>query len=309
MKKIIFIATVVFFTAVANSGCLKDKGFEDEKYGTQVKEMKGVAFPQAAASPVVTAITGQAAPLVVSGPIITLEQSGKPEAPVAITLQINQALVSAAGLTPLPAGSFTVSPLTVTIPAGETKSTTVKITVNNSNTLDPSTTYGVGLTIASVDGGYKIAANQSNIVMSFSIKNKYDGIYRMTGNHNRTPFTFRYDQEMHMITQGPNSVKFYWPEVKSDGHPIGTGPDPVNDVSWYGIAISPVVVFDQTTDIVTNVFNNPPQSTVITRFDGQTGANVSRFEPTTKRMIVHWNYAGNPLRAFFDTLTFISPRP
>ncbi len=305
MKLLLATCVTVFL-----AGCLKDKGFEDQQYGTQITVAKGVAFPQTAGSPIVSAITGQAAPITVAGPIITLEEDGKPSSPVNVTLQVDQSLITAAsGITPLPAGSFTVAPLTVTIAAGEKVSNAVKITVNNSNTLDPTKIYGVGLKIVSVDGGYKIAANQSKIVFSFSIKNKYDGVYRLVGNHNRTPFTFRYDQTMHMITQGPSSVIFYWPEVKSIGHPIGTGPDPVGDVSWYGSAIAPVVVFDQATDVVTNVFNNPPNATVITRFDGQTGANVSRYEPATKRIIVHWNYNGNPLRAFFDTLTYISPRP
>ena len=130
----------------------------------------------------------------------------------------------------------------------------------------------------------------------------------MTGHHNRAPYDFRYDQTMHMISQGATSVIFYWPDAGSVGHPIGTGPDPVNDVSWYGATIAPVVVFNPANDFVSDVFNNPPNTTPITRYDGATGTNVSRFENGTKRMIVHWNYNNNPLRAFFDTLTYIGPR-
>jgi hypothetical protein len=79
-------------------------------------------------------------------------------------------------------------------------------------------------------------------------------------------------------------------------------------MSWYGPAISPVIVFNQADDKVTNVYNNPPNATVITMFTGA-GSRESKYNPATKAITVDWNYNGNPLRAFFDDLTYISPRP
>ena len=293
---------------VAVTGCLKDKGFEDQKYGIQiVPGSRAVAFPKAPNSPVIIGITGRATPLTVSGPAITIEGDGPATSDVSVKLAFNDALVTAKGLTLLPTGSYSLSTTTAVIKSGKSFDSTLKITLNNSNTLDPTKTYGVGISMTSVDGGYSLAENSKNIVIGFTIKNKYDGIYRLQGYHNRTPYTFPYDVTIHMITQGANSVVFYWPEVKSNGHPIGTG---VGLTSWYGDQFQPLVTFNTTTDAVTNVSNNIVGGTAMAVFTG-TGAGVSRFDGTVNpaKMYVYWNYSGNPLRAFFDTLTYISPRP
>lgn len=308
MKKISLLFALVASFLLAGTGCLKDKGFEDNKYGIDITEVKAVAFTEASTSPVVVGITGQTAPLVVAGPLITIEGIGKAASDVHVKLEFSDAVATAQGVTPLPAGSYSLSTMDAVIKAGESFTTALKLTILNSIVLNPQISYGIGFKISSVDGGYKIAGNMSEVVIGFTIKNKYDGIYRLQGHHNRVPYTFPYDTEIHLVTVGPSSVIFYWPDVKSNGHPIGVGPDPVNDLSWYGAGISPVIVFNTTTDLVTNVFNNPPNATVITMFTGA-GSRISKYDPATKAITVDWNYNGNPLRAFFDDLTYISPRP
>lgn len=163
-------------------------------------------------------------------------------------------------------------------------------------------TYAMAFVIADA-GGTALASGRDTMYALISVKNKYDGIYRMQGYHNRDPYTFPYDTEIHMITAGPNSVIFYWPMAGSNGHPIGIGP---GEMSWYGAAISPVVVFDPETDLVTNVYNNVA-GTAITLFTGE-GSRLSRFNAADRSMTVDWNYGNNPLRAFFDDLTFIRER-
>ncbi len=106
-----------------------------------------------------------------------------------------------------------------------------------------------------------------------------------------------------METTGPNSVIFYYVDVNNYGHPIGVGP---GVYSWYGTAISPEITFDLATNNVTSV-RNVLGTTPITLFTGP-GSFPSRYDPVTKTIYVSWNYAGNPLRAFFDTLTYIGPR-
>ena len=306
MKNIITAIFLSSLLLLGGSGCLKDKAYENDDYGIVVKEVRGVAFPQASISPVVVGITGQAAPLKVAGPFITIEGDAAASADVTMKLAFSNALVTAKNLTPLPAGSYSLSTTDPVIKAGERSVSNIELMVNNSNLLDPNISYGVGITITTVSAGYQLAQNSKDMVIGFTIKNKYDGIYRLQGRHNRSPFTFPYDVTIHMVTTGPNSVIFYWPEVKSIGHPIGTG---VGATSWYGVGIAPEVVFNSTTDLVTDVFNKTP-GTVITMFTGA-GAGISRFDGTVtpKKMYVNWNYNNNPLRAFFDTLTFISVRP
>ncbi|HEX2535660.1 MAG TPA: DUF1735 domain-containing protein, partial [Chitinophagaceae bacterium] len=110
--------------------------------------------------------------------------------------------------------------------------------------------YALGFTIVD-SANMNVNEGKRDIVVMIAVKNKYDGIYRLTGFHNRPTLDFPYDTEVHLITAGPNSVIFYWPLAGSIGHPIGQGPD--NDLSWYGASIAPVIVFDPATDLVTEV--------------------------------------------------------
>lgn len=302
MKKLssLLLATLM----IAITGCLKDKDFENQKYGIQIKEVKAVAFPQAPKSPVIMGITGQADPLTVAGPFITIEGTGAAPADIKMGLEFSDAAVTAKGLTPLPAGTYSLNTMNPTIPKDSTYTRELKITVLNSNTLDPNVKYGIGIVIKTADQGYNIPSNSGTVIIGFAIKNKYDGIYTLNGYHNRTPYTFPYETVVHMITNGPNEVYFYWPEVKSIGHPIGVG---VGATSWYGDGIAPSIIFDPVTNLVTSVYNQTP-GTAITMFTGA-GSRISKFDPVTHGITVDWNYSGNALRAFFDDLTYIGPRP
>jgi hypothetical protein len=160
--------------------------------------------------------------------------------------------------------------------------------------------------IASVDPavGYTISGNLNRGIVIVGAKNKYDGVYELIGHHNRPTLDFQYDVTESMKTAGPTSVAFYWDDAGSFGHPIGDG---VGSTSWYGKTMAPVVVFDPITNLVTSIYNGGG-TTLITMYTGA-GAGVSRYVPATKTMYVYWNYNGNPLRAFFDTLTYIKARP
>ena len=304
MKKLSLFIVLLSSLIITSTGCLKDEGFENQEYGTQVNETKAVAFPQAPKSPVTVGITGQADPLTVAGPFVTIEGPAAASSNITVTLAFDDAIVTAKGLTPLPAGSYSLNSMTATIAAGETFTRDLEITILNSDALDPNIKYGIGIKITGADQGYSIPANMSTVIIGLAIKNKYDGVYKLNGYHNRTPYTFPYETTIHLITNGPNEVYFYWPEVKSIGHPIGVS---ATSMSWYGDAIAPSIIFDPTTNLVTDVYNLTP-GTVITMFTGA-GSRLSKFDPATKAITVDWNYAGNPLRAFFDDLTYIGPRP
>lgn len=308
MKKLSSLIILFATLMIVISGCLKDKDFEDQKYGIQIPDSKFVAFPQAPISPVILGITGQPDPLTVAGPFITIEGSGNAApADIKMSLEFSDAVVTAdtiQNLTPLPAGSYSLNTMNPTIPKDSTFTRELRITVLNTNTLDPNIKYGIGIVIKTADQGYNIPSNSGKVVIGFAIKNKYDGVYTLNGYHNRTPYTFPYETVVHMITNGPNEVYFYWPDVKSIGHPIGTG---VGQTSWYGAAIAPSVIFDPATNLVTDVYNQTP-GTAITMFTG-TGSRLSKFDPFTHGITVDWNYGGNSLRAFFDDLTYIGPRP
>ena len=310
MRKISLFSTLTLSVFLL-AGCLKDKGFDNGEYGTVVNEVKAVAFPQAPTSPVTVAITGTPNPVTVPGPLITVEASGPASSDIQLQLAFDDVLVTAEGLTPLPAGSYTLSTMTPVIPKDSSFINNLTLTITNSDQLDPNIKYGVGIKITSASSGYQIARNMSEVIIAFAIKNKYDGVYMLRGRHTRTPYTYPYLQEMHLVTNGPDEVYFYWPrqEIRSTGHPIGTGPDPSTDWSWYGPVLSPSIVFNTTTDQVEDVYNLDPSLPVSMLTDPNYGAGPSYYDPATKTIYVYFMYLSNPLRGFLDTLDYVGPRP
>jgi hypothetical protein len=313
MKRIFLASSLFAAMGLFLTGCLKDKGFDNHEYGINDPDTQppGVGFPLGAKAKNTVGLNVEGTPQVIDDVVYVNLNSGSPApSDIEITLTVNSVDLVAAynalngtAIEVLDPSLYSVA-TTLTIPAGA-RNVQVPITVPSTLSLDPNKSYGIGLTITGVSGNYKIADNMKNLLVEFTIKNKYDGRYRLRGYHNRTPYTFPYDTEIHMVTAGPSSVAFYWPLAGSVGHPIGVGAN--NAMSWYGPTVAPVVVFDLSTNLVTNVYNSDPAGPVITMFTGA-GSRVSKWNPADKSMIVDWNYNNNALRAFFDDLTYIGPR-
>lgn len=295
------------------TGCLKDKGFENYQYGINDPDTQppGVGFPFAAKGMNGYGLDVSGSPQTVAELTFLNLNAGNP-APADITINLaikSTELIGAyntangTSIQILPSTLYTM-PTTVTIPAGA-RNVTVPLVVTSTLSLNPNIAYGIAVQITSASGNYIVAENLKNLLIQFSIKNKYDGVYNLTGYHNRTPYTFPYQTTMHMVTSGPNAVYFFWPLVGGVGHPIGIGPN--NALSWYGPVVAPVVVFNTGTNLVTNVFGSDPAGPPITMFTGA-GSRVGRWDPATRNMTVDWNYNNNPLRAFFDDLQYLRAR-
>jgi len=295
------------------TGCLKDKGFENYQYGINDPDTQppGVGFPFAAKAMNGYGLDVSGSPQTVAELTFLNLNAGNP-APADITINLaikSTELISAYNtangtniqvLTP----TLYTMPTTVTIPAGA-RNVTVPLVITSTLSLNPNIAYGIAIQITSASGNYIVAENLKNLLIQFSIKNKYDGVYNLTGYHNRVPYTFPYQTTMHMVTSGPNAVYFFWPLVGGVGHPIGIGPN--NALSWYGPVVAPVVVFNTSTNLVTNVFGSDPAGPPITMFTGA-GSRLSKWAPATRNMTVDWNYNNNPLRAFFDDLQYLRAR-
>jgi Domain of unknown function (DUF1735) len=312
MKKLL-LSFSVGLVLLATS-CLKDKAYQDQQYGMQNTEVKGITLPQsknlaiaASASDsisVATDVNSTTATQVISLLVIAAESILAPSEDIQVAVTLKPSLIPSVGYSSLPTGTYSV-PATVTIPAGQ-RTARIPITFSNTSAYSLTAVYALGLSITSATGGYQIAANRKELVVSFNVKNKYDGNYKMFGYHNRVPYTFPYANiPMDMKTSGASSVVFYWIEAGSVGHPIGIAPGQVN---WYGSTVAPEIIFDPITNLVTNVRNTDAAGPPITMFTGP-GSYSSRFDPSNKSIYVCWNYNGNPLRAFFDTLTYVGPRP
>lgn len=320
MKKLSLpLALAAAVLLVAGAGCLKDKEFEDEEYGVQINEVKGVAFPQN--NPITLAITAQTTPLTVDGPVITLEQNDIAASDVTITVVLNDALVTDAEKTVMPVGSFTIPSLTVTIPAGQKFSDALKITITNSLVLDPNQEYGIGFTISAVDQGYTIAANQKNMLFVFTVKNKYDGNYALiiktTGwaafdISDNLPGVWPSTDEgfsIGMITDGANSVRMFDFWGADDFAQVAFTTDNAG-ATTFG-ATAPRFIFDPATDQLTNVVNDIPDDGRGRVFAMNPAETDSRYDPATKTIYAAYilKQNGRPDLLIYDTLTFVSPTP
>ena len=312
MKRIKIFGLLLTAIVIAGTGCLKDKGFEDHQYGINDPDNSpaGIGFNLGIklrnTAGVLVADTAQT----ISGLVNVMLFSGQlATADIHVTLQVDPTIIADYDTT----NGTLIEALDPTlynfnadvVIAKGSNLAKVIVTIPTTVPLDPTKTYGIGFRITGVDAGYTIASNENRLLLEVAIKNRYDGIYSLTGFHNRDPYNFPYNVEEYMITAGPNSAAFYWPEKNDYGHPIGIAPEQTN---WYGNVVAPVVVFDLTTNEITDVYNGNSGGPVISPYSGSPTQH-NYYDPATKTIYVSWEYNGNPLRAFFDTLVYTGVRP
>jgi hypothetical protein len=307
MKKnlaaLLFLAMTITFT-----GCLKDKGFENNEYGINDPDTQpaGVGFPLGANSKNAFGLNVSGTIQQADGLIAVNLEAGKTfDTDITITLaNVSTELVTAyntangTNIQVLDPSLYSVPSLTLVIPAGQ-RLAIEPITITSTLTLDPNKSYGVGFRIVSVSNNLKIADNLKNLLIEFSIKNKYDGKYQLTGYHNRPGLEAPYDETVLMITSGPNSVSMYWPAISAYGHPLNGG------VTYYG-SFTTNFYFNLSTDLLTN-WDLSPYPTTVTPSMGP--ATDSRYDASSKTIYANYYYNGNPAqRGFYDTLRYIGPR-
>lgn len=258
MKKILFFLLAA--SALFMSSCLKDKRFDNNEIG--VRDLgdgpKGIFFPVTSKS---LAVTSSSSPTTISELAISINGSKQSTSDTKFTIAVEPTAIPA-GTTLLPASSYTFE-ATGVIPAGQ-EIGYIKLTLLNSGVLNPDLKYAIAFKITAVDNGYIVSKNQNVLVITFAIKNRYDGIYRVTGTYQdfvNPLFTGRYPLIYHLITTGPNTV-----DVALDN---------ING------AIVPGYLF--------NAAGAPS-------FFGSFGLTMS-FNPTTNAVATLHNYYGDPTKA------------
>ena len=190
-----------------------------------------------------------------------------------------------------------------------------KIVLNTDLLPDPTAVYGVGFTISSVSKpGVQIPSNLKNVLFLFTVKNKYDGRYTVTGtmvdNANAT-LTGYFPMTYDMITAGAKVVDGFDPVVWEDYFvPIRSG----TAVSGYG-SYCPSFTFDAN-DKITGVINLYGQPAGNGRYAQIDPSGVNAWDPATKTIKVKFfmfQPSVIPLpdpRVNFDwTMTYSGPRP
>jgi hypothetical protein len=184
MRKLLSSSLLLATLAVAFTGCLKDKGFDNHTYGINDPDTQppGVGFPLGVTAKYTFGLDAAVPTTQVINNVVwvNLEGGSPAKSDVHVVLVLNDALRTAYNTANtaniLSAAGFYNMALTLTIPAGATGGS-IPVNVPSTVVMNPNNTYGIGLTISTVDGGYKIAENLKNLLLEISVKNKYDGIY------------------------------------------------------------------------------------------------------------------------------------
>ncbi len=283
----------------ANTGCLKDKGFDNNEYGLNNPQNSavGVGFPESANKINVTAIESSATPTLLKLALVNLLSDSPAEQDINVTLVRDTSITGAYNRDPA-----TVNPVTefadadisstfkVTIPKGQ-RTAFLQVTLPNSASLDLTQTYALGLKIASADGGAVVAANQQKVLVAVAIKNPYDGVYEnrsytlRSGDPSRTGSVAPY--EIGLVTAGAYTVQSEILHKWADGSGIG--------ITY------PIFTIDPATNAVTVTGSG------FTLLDAPGYTN--RYDPATKKIYAAFTWGAGPAsRLALDTLTYLRPR-
>ena len=317
MKKLLNYILPFAVVLIAGTGCLKDKGFDNNEYGINDPDTQpvGIGFPQgqgkneANARGINLVNTAQAIP----DPVISLFGTDPAPTDLHVNIVANNALITAyntahgTNYIPLPASSYNLSGLKVTIPKGQ-RFGTVSINIPNATVLDPLKSYAVGFTITSVDeAGYQVAENLKDILLTISIKNKYDGIYTYKATYDVPADrpaewlrTFTYPSDVELQTAGPLSVTFYNPVFGSGFIPLMAP-----GLSGFG-ATALTIVFDANDKVVS--VNNPSPDSRNRQFTLIPGGN-SRYEVASKTLFLEMTMSQNGFLPMPMHIQFIFKKP
>lgn len=209
-------------------------------------------------------------------------------------------------LVPLPAGSYTINAATPRIGTDYTINLApgqfaqqIEFTLLNALSLDLNNRYAFGFTISSITGDGKIAAEEKTIVVEIGVKNKYDGIYEVSGTMvditnpalvhvNIGLAAGGYDpQQMELRTISATKCALFDPVVYGDfASPIWTG----TAFSGYGL-FSIIVEFDEVTNKVIAVTNYAGQPAANTRYGRLDPSGLNYYDPGTKTVFIKYNMA------------------
>jgi hypothetical protein len=304
-------------TALFGTGCLKDDNYDDGRYGIN---LDGASKLVEIAGPVDGFVNidlvGSPNDTTVDIVLVRLA-GGNADKDVQVTLALDPNIVDAYNTAhgtsyEVPAANqFTIPSLTVTIPAGQ-KTGNLRLSAKPNNLFGGD--YALGVRIVSVsDPNVKVSSNWGTQVVGLTIRNKYDGVYTMTGtlvDVTNAAFGAKSPQTVHLITTGTNSVYL---------HNAGTNVASFKDLfpilngtaeSAYG-SFTPEFTFDANDNVISvvNAYGQPSANGRSAQLD-PTGIN--KWDPATKTLRVKWTMTQPPtpgVRTTFNfTFTYVGPR-
>jgi len=216
----------------------------------------------------------------------------------------------------LPAADYTM-PTSVVIPKG-LRTATVPV-VLNTTLFDVTKAYFLPVSITSTTAG-AVSGNYGTVIFQIAAKNKYDGIWNMTGtlvDLSTATITGKYPLKVYLETTSATAVAMYDYQVAGTfGHAILSS----GSNSYYG-SFSPTFNFDANNNITSVVnyagYGQPASNGRYGQLD-PTGTNkFTTGTPGTVGAVFQCSYgmyqpsviAVGPRTTFNETFTYVGPRP
>ncbi len=233
---------------------------------------------------------------------------------VQVTVRLDPALVTAYNAKNntkyvAPASNiYKIDNLVVTIPNGSQEGY-LKFTAKPSDIAAGE--YALGVSLVSVSNpGYILSGNFKSQVVIIGVKNRYDGLYKVTGSLIDLvvpTITGLYPLNWELVTNGANSVTVVDKDYTgTPTHIISSG----GAASQYG-SFGLIVNFDPATNKITNIVNYYGQPAPNGRSAALDPTGVNAYDPATRTIKIKYNLLqpGTTVRTRFDeTWNYIGPR-
>jgi hypothetical protein len=321
------------FITILFTSCLKDKGFDNQEYG--MKDFEGnkiIEIPGDENHFTSFAFVFQDKDTTFDFIPVRLAANQVAAEDIKVTLSIasSDAMIAdynaehGTSLVAYPSNIYSFpNGLIVTIPKGSREGY-LKVTTNTSK-FDPSSTYALGITVASVDNpAYKISGNFNSMIVAIAAKNKYDGNYSLRikttgwsayGISENMPEEWPSNSDgtsIGLVTVGASSVKLFDYYAFGDYIQVAFTADNAA-VTGFGTT-APKFTFDPVTNKLVSVVNDAVVDARNRQFRiNPDPATNSRWESAGGTTTVYAAYilsqTGRPDMYIYDTLTLKGPRP
>lgn len=191
----------------------------------------------------------------------------------------------------LPSATYTLSAdiSNITFAAGEDIKT-IKIRLDKTS-LSLSTQYALAFKLTEVGTGAVISNSLKEAIYAIGIKNKWDGIYRVTGTFqdvNNAAFVGTYPYEWELHTNGPNQCIVYDNVFLGiPGFAFNSAGNPAAPNTYYG-SFGLVVNFDPVTNKVTSVVNYYGQPAGNTRSAMLDDTGINAYNAASKQVDIKY---------------------
>ncbi|WP_157474153.1 DUF1735 domain-containing protein [Flavihumibacter petaseus] len=320
MKSFIKILGVAV-TALSLASCLKEDPYFDPAKSNNIVEFANSGTPALDTFPRFTADLGTLNPGESEEFNVLVSYSGpETSAPNDITVNLTIDPVTlelyndAEGKNyEVPNTSVFEAPTSIVIKKGENRAT-AKVIVHISPDFDYNANYALPLVITSVSDNTPISSNFGKAIFTFAARNKYDGVYNVTGTYSDNVIgsaaTSSYPKTINLVTQGATGGGYFDPNL--NGGIYGYSFKNAGSGSYYG-NFAPIFYFDDAGNVskVENYYGqgtNPQLRSAELNPDGINKITFNGAVPE-KIEVSYWMVQGTNKRvAITETFTYTGAR-